>query len=96
MRQIEQLLQGEPQYEGDARKTIEREINYFRNHRDHLHYQTMEKEGAPRSSGAIESSGKHFQRRLRGCGQIRGRKGLTHLLQLCVLVRNQEHSHLWN
>jgi len=96
VRQIEQLLEGETQYEREAHKTIEREINYFRNHRDHLHYQTMEKAGAPRGSGAIESLGKHFQRRLRGCGQIWGRKGVTHLLQLCVLVKNRDDSFLWN
>jgi hypothetical protein len=38
--------------------------------RDHLHYQAMERAGAPRGSGVVESLGKQLQRRLRGCGQI--------------------------
>ena len=39
-------------------------------------------------SGAVESLGKQFQGRLRDCGQFWTRPGLTHLLQLNVLVKN--------
>ncbi len=47
-------------------------------------------------SGAVESLGKQFQRRLRGCGQFWSRSGLTSLLRLTVLVKNEDQSHLWN
>jgi hypothetical protein len=56
----------------------------------------MEQAGAPRGRGAVESLGNQLQRRLRGCGQSWGRSGLTHLLDLCVLFKNQDESLLWN
>jgi hypothetical protein len=40
----------------------------------------------------VESLGKQLQPRLRGCGQIWSRGGLTHLLRLCVLIKNQDES----
>ncbi len=76
--------------------TLTREVSYFKDHEDHLHYRRMEKAGAPMGSGAVESLGKQFQRRLRGCGQFWTRPGLTHLLQLCVLVKNKDGHLLWN
>jgi len=60
------------------------------------HYQKMERAGAPMGSGAVESLGKQFQRRLRGCGQFWTRPGLTDLLCLCVLVKNKDDPLLWN
>lgn len=77
-------------------EAITREVSYFKDHKDHLHYRRMEKAGAPMGSGAVESLGKQFQRRLRGCGQFWTRPGLTHLLQLCVLVKNKDDHLLWN
>jgi hypothetical protein len=62
---------------------VEREVNYFLNHREHLHYKAMEEAGAPRGSGAVESLGKQLQRRLRGCGRIWSRPGFTHCF-VCV------------
>jgi len=44
----------------------------------------------------VGKSGDHAQRRLRGCGQFWTRPGLTHLLQLCVLVKNKDDHLLWN
>ena len=48
-----------------------------------------------RGSGAVESLGKQLQRRLRGCGQIWSSPGFTHLLRLCVLIKNKDDSLLW-
>lgn len=76
--------------------TLTREVSYFKDHEDHLHYRRMEKAGAPMGSGAVESLGKQFQRRLRGCGQFWTRPGITHLLHLCVLVKNKDDPLLWN
>lgn len=96
VRRLEELLTTKPERTPRAQEVVEREVNYFVNHREHLHYQAMEKAGAPRGSGAVESLGKQLQRRLRGCGQIWSRPGLAHLLGLCVLIKNQDDSLLWN
>ncbi|HRZ55556.1 MAG TPA: hypothetical protein P5525_08870 [Candidatus Paceibacterota bacterium] len=79
-----------------SRKTIAREVKYFRGHRDHIHYQDRENEGAPLGSGAVESLGKQLQRRMRGCGQFWRRSGLSNLLKLSVLAKNDDLHLLWN
>jgi hypothetical protein len=96
VRRLEQLLERGVERDAPAQAVIEREVNYFQSHRDHLHYRAMKRAGAPRGSGAVESLGKQLQRRLRGCGQTWSRSGLTHLLRLCVLIKNNDHSLLWN
>jgi hypothetical protein len=96
VRRLEELLKTQTVRTAENQKTISREVSYFRDHREHLHYQKMEKGGAPMGSGAVESLGKQLQGRLRGCGQFWSRNGLTTLLRLAVLVKNDDHSHLWN
>lgn len=96
VRRLEKLLETQGERTEESQETIRREVSYVRDHRDHLHYQKMEKAGAPMGSGAVESLGKQFQRRLRGCGQFWSRSGLTSLLRLTVLVKNDDQSHLWN
>jgi hypothetical protein len=96
VRQLEKLLQNQSERTPESRELIEREVKFFVKHRDHLHYQAMEKAGAPRGSGAVESLGKQLQQRLRGCGQIWGRPGFTRLLRVVVLVKNQDEHLLWN
>jgi hypothetical protein len=96
VRRLEALLESGPLHSGETQEVIAREVNYLVGHRDHLHYQAMEQAGAPRGSGAVESLGKQLQRRLRGCGQSWSRGGLTHLLDLCVLLKNKDESLLWN
>jgi hypothetical protein len=96
VRCLEELLQSQSERTPQSQKVVKREVNYFVNHRDHLHYQAMAQAGAPCGSGAVESLGKQLQRRLRGCGQIWSRPGFTHLLGLCVLIKNQDDSLLWN
>ena len=94
--QLEKLLESQAQRSAEHQKIIAREVHYFQEHEDHLHYSAMEKAGAPMGSGAVESLGKQLQRRLRGCGQFWSRPGLTSLLHLSVLVKNHDHHHLWN
>lgn len=96
VRRLEDLLNAPLARTAQNQETIEREVSYFRDHRQHLHYQAMEKAGAPMGSGAVESLGKQFQRRLRSCGQFWSRPGLSHLLRLSVLVKNADDRHLWN
>jgi hypothetical protein len=96
VRQLEELLEHQPERTPAQQELIAREVKFFGKHRDHLHYHAMEKAGAPRGSGAVESLGKQFQQRLRGCGQIWGRPGFTRLLRVVVLVKNQDDHLLWN
>ena len=96
VRRLEELLEQATHWSAPTQALIEREVNYFQTHREHLHYLAMEQKGAPRGSGAVESLGKQLQRRLRGCGQSWSRDGLTHVLRLCVLVKNNDDSLLWN
>jgi len=95
---LEELLKSQAQAKRPTkiRKTIAREVKYFRGHRDHIHYADRENEGAPLGSGAVESLGKQLQRRMRGCGQFWKRSGLSNLLKLSVLVKNNELQLLWN
>ena len=96
VRQLEELLENQAERTPEQRELIEREVKFFVKHRDHLHYHAMEKAGAPRGSGAVESLGKQLQQRLRGCGQIWGRPGFTRLLKVVVLLKNQDDHLLWN
>jgi hypothetical protein len=96
VRQLEELLENQSERTPEQRELIEREVKFFVKHRDHLHYQAMERAGAPRGSGAVESLGKQLQQRLRGCGQIWSRPGFTRLLKVVVLLKNQDDHLLWN
>src|SRR5664279_3774162 len=96
VRRLEQLLESPAQRPAEVQKVVAGEVNYFKNHRDHLHYQAVAKAGAPIGSGAVESLGSQLQDRLRGCGRFWGRPGITHLLRFMVLLRNQDDCHLWN
>ena len=93
---LHDLLEAKAHRSEQTNELIVREVNYFQEHRDHLHYRQMEKAGAPLGSGAVESLGKQLQRRHRGCGQFWARRGLTHLLRLSVLVKNRDAPLLWN
>jgi len=75
---------------------VDRETRYDQEHRDHIHDQRWKRSGAPRGSGAVESLGGQLQRRFRTCGQFWKRQGLTHLLRLSVLYKNQDADFLWN
>lgn len=96
VRQLQKLLKSQAQRSAEHQEIIAREVNYFQEHEDHLHYEAMDEAGAPMGSGAVESLGKQLQRRLRGCGQFWSRPGLTHLLHLSVLVKNHDLHHLWS
>ena len=93
---LEGLLKSQAKRPTKTRKTINREVKYFRTHRDHIHYEDRENEDAPLGSGAVESLGKQLQRRMRGCGQFWKRSGLSNLLKLSVLAKNNELHLLWN
>jgi len=59
-------------------------------------YQARENEGAPMGSGAVASLCRQLQNRFKSCGQFWSRQGLTHLLAINVLFKNQSARFLWN
>lgn len=93
---LEQLLAQSEQRSAPSRDEVAREVEYIRSHQEHIHYQTREKEGAPMGSGAVESLCRQLQNRFKSCGQFWSRKGLTHLLAINVLFKNQSARFLWN
>jgi len=96
LRSLEELLIQPSPAEPAAQATVVREVQYFRNHADHIHYRKTAGAGAPIGSGAVESLGAQLQRRLRSCGQFWRRSGLTHLLALSVTFKNRDDPFLWN
>lgn len=96
VRTLEQLLEKHPAMGSAQQEVVEREVGYFQEHRDHLHYQRWKRSGAPCGSGAVESLGLQLQRRFRTCGQFWNRPGITNLLGLTVMFRNQDQKLLWS
>ena len=93
---LEALLEPSAQRSAQAQKAVAREVDYIVGHQEHIHYQARENEGAPMGSGAVESLCRQLQNRFKSCGQFWSRKGLTHLLAINVLFKNQSARFLWN
>jgi hypothetical protein len=75
---------------------VNREINYFRNHREHLDYADLAARNAPIGSGSMESACSQFQDRLKRRGQFWSPRGLAHMLAIDVAVKNNTLQFLWN
>ncbi|MDA1272885.1 MAG: hypothetical protein O2960_02365 [Verrucomicrobia bacterium] len=67
---LESLPQTIPHLGGLLSELLQREINYFQNHRDHIHYQDNAAKGFPVGSGAVESGCSQFQDRFKRTGQF--------------------------
>lgn len=94
--ELEQLLEKRESEPANVQKVLEREVEYFRTHREHMNYQDRAEEGSPIGSGAVESLARQLQNRFKGCGKFWSRKGLTNLLAMVVTVKNQDEQCLWN
>ena len=70
------------------RQSVEREIGYFREHKDRMDYKTAKALGQPVGSGAIESTCSQYQRRFKLTGQFWSLAGDEALLALATLHRN--------
>lgn len=88
---LEELLAANP-----ADPLINREVNYFRNHRDHLNYAELAARNAPIGSGSMESACGAFQDRLKRRGQFWSPCGLENILAIDVAVKNDTLQFLWN
>lgn len=67
---------------------VQREIHYFQNHREHLHYQDNAAKGFPVGSGAVESACSQFQDRFKRTGQFWNSASMGRLQALKVARHN--------
>lgn len=74
---------------------LEKELNYFREHREHMHYDQVRAQGAPMGSGAMESFCAQLQHRIKRTGQFWSTEGLNRLLALEVAKRNLDWDAIW-
>jgi len=61
-----------------------------------MYYNAIHRAGAPVSSGAAESPRAQLRRRFCCRGPFWMCRGLSRLLKLVVLFRNQDDTYLWN
>jgi hypothetical protein len=87
LRKLERLL---GKNAGNVDESLQREVHYFRQHRQRLHYQAVAEQGAPIGSGAVESACAQLQTRLKGPGKFWSRQGKNHLLALDLARRNDD------
>jgi hypothetical protein len=83
-------------------KTVEVERNYFLTHKTRLDYKTLFEAGFPIGSGAMESTCRQYQCRLKRTGQFWSTTGDEALITLETMWRNQRwrllfpHANSWN
>lgn len=88
---LEELLDTNP-----ADPVVNREVNYFQNHRNHLNYANLAARNAPIGSGSMESTCSQFQDRLKRRGQFWSPSGLAHMLAVDVACKNDTLHCFWN
>jgi len=76
-------------------ETVKRELGYFQNHREHLHYEARAVEGCPVGSGAMESLCGQLQSRFKRGGQFWTEPGRRRLMALEVARRNHDWDEVW-
>ena len=95
LERLEDLLTLCADLDEDKRKPVQREVNYFQNHREHLHFQRVEAAGCPMGSGAMESTCSQFQDRFKRTGQFWTLPGENHLMALELARRNEDWDDIW-
>ena len=95
-----QTLQNRPRWcaqrEQPLSPTATKEINYFENHRAHIHYAARAAEGCPVGSGAMESLCGQLQGRFKRGGQFWTEPGRRRLMALEVARRNHDWNEVWH
>jgi len=88
LRVLAQLEQVTRRLRAQRRAAAQRELEYFRTHRERLDYQVAKKRGQPLGSGAIESTCRQYQCRFKRPGQFWTRAGDEALMCLETFWRN--------
>jgi hypothetical protein len=84
--QLEEILAELPA--GAAAETVQKEVNYFHEHKDRMDYRAGRRRGEPIGSGAIESTCRQMQCRFKRPGQYWSQQGDEALLCLETFWRN--------
>lgn len=90
LKKLEQTLRQAQRDGSPALAVLAREMNYFRDHREHMHYEKWAKQGIPIGSGAMESTCGQFQTRLKGPGKFWTASGKDNIAALDIARRNHE------
>jgi hypothetical protein len=84
--QLEEILEQMPA--GAAAQAVQKEVNYFHEHRNRMDYRAGQRRGEPIGSGAIESTCRQTQCRFKRPGQYWSQQGDEALLCLETFWRN--------
>lgn len=101
IQELEQVLQ-KVVGRAEDHKTVEVERNYFLTHQTRLDYKALSEGGFPIGSGAMESTCRQYQCRLKRTGQFWSTAGDESLITLETMWRNQRwrllfpHANSWN
>lgn len=95
LRSLEHLVRDAAQQHPQSLDLITNTANYFRDHREHIHYAQLDEDQVPVGSGAMESQCAQFQDRFKRTGQFWSDRGFANLLAIDVRVRNDELHYLW-
>jgi hypothetical protein len=95
LKTLEDLLELCAETSSKSHETTRREVDYFRSHRDHLHYQQLQDQGCPIGSGAMESTCSQYQDRFKRTGQFWTLPGEQHLMALELARRNNDWDEIW-
>jgi hypothetical protein len=85
---IAELEQVTKRLRAKRRVEAERQLEYFRSHRQRLDYRGAKQSGQPLGSGAIESTCRQYQCRFKRCGQFWSQSGDEALMCLETFWRN--------
>ncbi len=96
LRRLKRLLKPFHSLDETQAQAIRNEVDYFRTHRDRLHYESLGAKGCPKGSGAMESTCSQFQDRFKRTGQFWSPHGEKHLLLLGLDRRNKDWNEIWD
>lgn len=86
---ISTLDELQPRLNAAAAQAATKTIEYYKNNQDRMKYKQAEKLGEPLGSGAIESTCRQLQCRMKRCGQFWSTEGDESLLCLEMFWRNE-------
>jgi hypothetical protein len=81
--------------DAENRRIVTNAMNYFRDHRQHVHYASAAARGCPVGSGAMESTCAQLQGRFKRTGQFWTEEGKANLMSLELARRNADWPDLW-
>ena len=92
---ITQLADLQPTLASAAAQAAGRAIEYYRNNQERMKYKDARRRGEPVGSGAIESTCRQLQCRMKRCGQFWSTRGDEALLGLEMFWRNERWEKLF-